>query len=192
MAASTLSMFAGGLVAVMLLGALALAGAYMLYRYALRRWRVMRNHVAMRSALATWDGVRALGNRRSLRGGSAAWSSTKTRREMWRAVGAADQALAHAAEVGASTGDLVSLNRRLHTSAAELDRLVALDPGGGALRPHVDQLLTAASDIRLAAVNAAGDVAAPGVQSLAADAEREFRAIAEGLARSRAAVSAPR
>jgi hypothetical protein len=191
MAASTLSLFVGGLVVLMLIGTAAVAAGYLLYRYAMRRWRLLRDHVMVRTAMATWDGVQAVRYRRTKVSASQQWSRTKTRREIWRAVGAADKALTHAVEVGAPVADLPSLGRRLHQSANELDRLLALDAGGAALRPHVDQLLTAASDIQLAAVNAAGDTAAPAVRSLAADAEREFRAISEGLARSRAITATP-
>lgn len=180
---------AGLAVLLLAVGAVALGG-FLAYRYVLRRWLFVRDHVVTRAALATWDGVRAARLRRPghAAGSSGRWSPTRARREIWKAVGAADQSLEHARQAGAPTAELPSLLRRLHQSAAELDRLLTLDPGAPSLRPQVEHLLAAASDIRRAAVDAAGDVAAPQIRELAADAEREFLAIREGLARSRPAI----
>lgn len=188
--ASVLPVLAGALGAVGALSAAVALGGYLVYRTARRRWRLVRDHAAMRGALATWDGVRALRRARMGRVSSAAWSPSRARREIWWSVGEAEHAVDHARSRGAPIADLPSLCRRLRRSAEDLDRLVALDPTGQALRPQVDQLLSAATDIRLAAVAAAGECSAPELRALAEDAEREFRCLAEGLARSRA-VTAP-
>jgi hypothetical protein len=106
---------------------------------------------------------------------------------MWRSVGAAHRAVDHAVGSGAPVGELPALVRRLQRAADEMDPLLAHDGRPEVLRPQVEHLLAAASDIRLAAVDACGEMSAPGAQALAADAEAEFRAMVTGLRRSRLA-----
>lgn len=48
------------------------------------------------------------------------------RRRLWRAVTAAEQAVAQARKTGAPTGDLNSLCRRLRQAVAETDRSLAI------------------------------------------------------------------
>ncbi len=167
------------------------AAAYLAYRWARRRWRLVRDHAAARGAMAAWAGVRAVRVARARRTPVDGWAPARARRELWRAVSAADHALAHARSVDAPVGDLPSLARRLHAGAGDLDGLLAHGSPAPSLSPPVaaqlSHLLAAADDIRLAAVDAAGEMSAPALAALATDARTELQALAAGLAAGRAA-----
>src|SRR5262245_49205520 len=92
----------------------------------------------------------------------------RARRELWRAVGAAEHAVAAARRGGAPTGDLDALCRRLRRAAGSADRRIAIGqrpavPGAG-LEPAVSEvsgLLSAAGQIQAAASAALESVAGP-------------------------------
>lgn len=164
----------------------ALAGAsYVVVRMARRRWRALREQAVLRGAVAAWAGFQAL--RVGRRAAATEWSPARARREIWRALAAAERAVDHAESAGAPLGDLVALARRLRLAADEMDRLLAHGAFTPVVRDELDHLLAAADDVRQAAVGAAAEMAAPGVRQLADDAELELRAMAAGWRRTRSA-----
>ena len=113
----------------------------------------------------------------------------RARRELWRAVGAAEHAVAAASRGGAPTGDLDGLCRRLRQAAASVDRSLAigqrpvaagagLEPAGG----QVADLLSAAGQIQAAAPAALASVSRPAARELADDVPGEVVALAAGIA----------
>jgi hypothetical protein len=150
--------------------------------------------VAADTARAGWRWLwsRPLPDRRWVAAGQA-------RRRLWRAVGAANHAVAVAHEAGAATGDLETLCRRLRLAAADADRsLVMAGRATAASRPaepasaQVGDLVRAAGLIQDAAACAMASLSGPAAVSLADDARREAEALSAGLAAaSRAAAGGP-
>lgn len=126
------------------------------------------------------------------------WIAAVTaRRRLWRAVGAAEHAVAQARTAGAPTGDLDGLCRRLRQAAADADRSLAMAgrataPAGqrGPAPSEVTDLLVAAGLIQEAVASAVASVAQPAARGLAEDVRREAEALSAGIASaSRAAAS---
>lgn|GEM_PF-697700 len=123
----------------------------------------------------------------------------RARRELWRAVGAAEHAVAAARRGGAPTGDLDALCRRLRRAAGSADRRLAIGqrpavPGAG-LEPAVSEvsgLLSAAGQIQAAASAALESVSGPAARQLADDVRVEVTALTAGLARAAGTEGPPR
>jgi hypothetical protein len=172
-----------------LLTAGAVAVGVLVWRSLRRRWRILGAHPAVRTASLVWGLVSGIGLRVPA-GWDVGRAAHRPRREMWRAVGQAEEAVAEADRAGAPVGELPDLCRRLHAAAQDVDRLLVigadLPPGAsGGLRRQVAEVLAAAGNIRLAAVTAASDASGPRVSELAGDARREVECIAAGLERAR-------
>jgi len=121
----------------------------------------------------------------------------RVRRELWRAVGAAEHAVAAARRGGAPTGDLDALCRRLRRAAGSADRRLAIGQrpavAGAGLDPAVSEvsgLLSAAGQIQAAASDALASVSRPAARQLADDVRIEVTALAAGLA-SAAGIEGP-
>lgn len=173
--------------------AAAIVAALLVGRTVRRRWRLVRSHGAFIALLAVWDATAALraGRRRPL--GGESWSSPRrVRRSLWQAVDGADDAVRTAADLGAPVADLPSLCRRLEGAAADLDRVLRLEPNGPvppSIRGHVQDVMRAADDVRRVAIAAAGDACDPRVAELARDADNEVQLLDAGLASARAALA---
>ena len=123
----------------------------------------------------------------------------RARRELWRAVGAAEYAVAAARRGGAPTGDLPALCRRLRQAAESADRRLAIGqrpavPGAGP-EPGVSEvsgLVSAAGQIQAAASAALASVSAPAAHQLAADVQIEAEALSAGLASAAGTKGPPR
>ena len=123
-------------------------------------------------------------------------AASRARRSLWRAVSAADHAVAAARKAGAPTGDLPALCRRLRQAAADADRSLAIAaraaPAATPREPasaEVTDLVRAAGRIQDAAASAVASLSRPAARSLADDARREADALSAGIASaSRAAV----
>ena len=121
------------------------------------------------------------------------------RRELWRAVGAAEHAVAAARRGGAPTGDLDGLCRRLRQAAGSADRRLAIGQrpavAGAGLEPAVSEvggLLSAAGQIQAAASAALASVSRPAARQLADDVRIEVAALAAGLASAAGTEGPPR
>ncbi len=154
-------LLAGAVIAGVLLAGVAFAGAWWLRRRAARRLEAMGQAVAGRarqgaagaaSAGARWLWSRPLPDRRWISAGRA-------RRQLWRAVSAAEHAVAAARDGGAPVGDLDALCGRLRQAAGDAGR-----------------------SIQGAAAAALAWRSRPAVSSLADDVRREEAALAAGMA----------
>ncbi len=130
---SSVALRAGEMVAAVLLAGAALrtmmaAGVWWLRRRARRRLEVLWLALASRArGVAACAG--GAGSRRlwSLPLPDGRWrEGSRARRELWRAVGAAEHAVAAARRGGAPTGDLDGLCRRLRRAAGGADRSLAI------------------------------------------------------------------
>lgn len=123
----------------------------------------------------------------------------RARRELWRAVGAAEHAVAAARRGGAPTGDLPALCRRLRQAAERADHRLAIGqrpavPGAGP-EPAVSEvsgLVSAAGQIQAAASAALASLSRPAAHQLADDVRIEVAALAAGLASAAGAEGPPR
>jgi hypothetical protein len=117
------------------------------------------------------------------------WSGARARRELWRAVTAAEHAVAAARHGGAPTGDLDGLCRRLRRAAGSADRALAiwqrsavagvgLDDAAG----DVSDVVSAARQIQAAASAALASVSRPVARELADDVRAEVVALTAGIA----------
>jgi len=113
---------------------------------------------------------------------------TRQRRTLWRAVSAAEHAIATAQQTGAPTGDLDTLCRRLRRAAQDADRSLSVAHGAasygreaGQSQSDIDDLLTAAGLIQDAAASAVASLSQPAARLVADDARREAEALAAGL-----------
>jgi hypothetical protein len=183
-----------GVVGVFLVLALAAAAVavVLLGRTLRRRWRLVRSHGAFIALLAVWDATAAFRARRR-RPVDDVWSSPRrVRRSLWQAVDGAADAVRTAGDLGASVSELPSLCRRLEKMAADLDRVLRLEPAGPvppSVRGQVNDLMRAADDVRRVAIAAAGDACDPRVAELARDADDEVRVLDAGLASTRATLA---
>ena len=193
MVASILESLALGV--VLLLGLLSvgvLTGGFLLWRYARRRLRAFRSHGAVIGATAVWD---AAASNRWNRAGQpltedavARWSSTRVRREMWRAVDRATAAVRTADEVGGPTAELPSLCRRLQSAATDIDKVLRVDPAAQvppSLCDQVVEVVRAADDIQQAATASAGEASSSRIRELTEDAGNELGLLDAGLASMR-------
>jgi hypothetical protein len=117
------------------------------------------------------------------------WIAAVTaRRRLWRAVGAAEHAVAQARKAGAPTGDLDGLCRQLHHAAADADRSLAMagrataPAGQRGPTPEVTDLLAAAGMIQDIAAYVVASVSQPAARGLAEDVRREAEALSAGIA----------
>jgi hypothetical protein len=106
-------------------------------------------------------------------------AGARKRRKLWRAVRAAENAVAVARQSGAPAGDLDALCRRLRQAAADADRGLSLTPAGSS---SVNEVVAAAGVIADTAASAAAAVTWPAHRSLADDVRREAEALAVGIA----------
>ena len=184
-------LLAAGLLAGVVFVALVAAGGLWLRRRVRHRLQALGPVLAGRArgaaAVAGGAGSRWLWSlpmpdRRWREGGRA-------RRELWRAVGAAEHAVAAARRGGAPTGDLDDLCRRLRQAAGSADRRLAIGQRpavvGAGLDPAVSEvsgLLSAAGQIQAAASAALASVSRPAARQLAEDVRIEVTALTAGLA----------
>ena len=194
-------LLAAGLLAAIVFVALVAAGGLWLRRRVRRRKQALGPVLAGRAhgaaAVAGGAGSRWLWSlpvpdRRWREGGRA-------RRELWRAVGAAEHAVAAARRGGAPTGDLDALCRRLRQAAGSADRRLAIGQrpavAGAGLDPAVSEvsgLLSAAGQIQAAASAALASVSRPAARQLADDVRIEVTALAAGLASAAGREGPPR
>lgn len=121
------------------------------------------------------------------------WPTIAPRRRLWRAVRAAEEAVAHATAIGAPVGDLPSLCRRLRSAAVGVDRAVcAAGASGGVRRPlppdvarELEDVVAAARGIHGNAVAAITETTRPSTSALVMDVHNETQALAAGLASQR-------
>jgi hypothetical protein len=194
-------LLAAGLLAGVVFAALMAAGGLWLRRRVRRRLQALGPVLAGRArgaaAVAGGAGPRWLWSlpvpdRRWREGGRA-------RRELWRAVSAAEHAVAAARRGGAPTGDLDGLCRRLRQAAGNADRRLAIGQrpavAGAGLDPAVSEvsgLLSAAGQIQAAASAALASVSRPAARQLADDVRIEVTALTAGLASAAGTEGPPR
>ncbi len=184
-------LLAGAMFAGATLVAVVAAGAVWLRRRMRRRLDGLGRVLAIRArgaaavtggAGSRWLWSMPVPDRRWREGGRA-------RRELWRAVGAAEHAVAAARRSGAPTGDLPALCRQLRQAAESTDRRLAIGqrpavPGAGP-EPAIGEvsgLVSAAGQIQAAASAALASVSGPAARQLADDVRTEVAALAAGLA----------
>jgi hypothetical protein len=202
---STLAVRAGELLAVLAItGVVLLTGAAMAGLWLKRKLRP-RLHSASWAALAGRARQATTGH---LHPKARWWSrpvpnrhwvaATLARRRLWRAVTAAEHAVAQARRTGAPTGDLNSLCRRLRQVANDTDRSLAIASRAmppGAPPAHVSSqaanLVATAGQIQDAAAHSAASVSQPKVVSLADDVRQEVVALSAGLASAARSSRAP-
>ena len=177
-------------------GALALAAAFLLARgYVRRHWRLVRGHVVARGLMATLA-LAAAGRERyagratpeELSRGAA----PRVRRRMWVAVEDAELAVAHAETRDAPVAELPAVCRSLRTVAGEIDSLLRLErrlPRGTgrpeAVRAQVAEVIGAARDVQTAALRAGSETTEPQVRSLVRQASDEVDIVSAALSRLR-------
>ena len=194
---SSVALHAGELLAAGLLAGAVFAALVAVGGLWLRR-RVRRRLQALGPVLAG----RARGAAAAVGGGAGSrwlWSlpvpdrrwreGGRGRRELWRAVGAAEHAVAAARRGGSPTGDLDGLCRRLRRAAGSAGRFLAIGQrpvvAGAGLVPaacEVSDLMLAAGQIQAAASAALASVSRPAARELAEDVHVEVAALAAGLA----------
>ena len=192
-------LLAAALIAAVLLLAVSFAGVLWLRRRVRRRLESLSRVLAGRARGATagagtagwrWLLSRPVPDRR--------WrSAVRCRRQLWRAVSAAEHAVAVARGGGAPTGELDVLCRRLRQAAGSLDRSLAIDRqatvAGTELPPassQVTELVSAAGHIQAAAAAVLGSSSRLAASGLAEEVHRETVALAAGMA-SAASAAAP-
>jgi hypothetical protein len=192
------SVLAGLLVAVAVVAAVLVVGAFLAWRYGRRRWRALRSHGVVIGGLALWSAAsgRYLRSKLPVDARYDARTPARTvRKEMWRAVDQAEAALRAADAVGAPTAEMPSLCRRLREAAVAVDRVLRIDPAGAVppqLAAQATQVVRAAGDLQAAAVASAADATAPRLAELTRDAGHEIQLLDAGLASARSAVPGPR
>jgi hypothetical protein len=183
---SSVAVGAGELLATMLAAgivvlAAAVTGVWWLRRRVRRRLGTINHAAAAAHAGWRWLLSQPAPDRRWL-------AVTRQRRTLWRAVSAAEHAIATAQQAGAPTGDLGTMGRRLRRAAQDADRCLSVAYGAascgreaGQARSDMDDLLTAAGLIQDAAASAVASLSQPAARHLADDARREAEALAAGL-----------
>jgi hypothetical protein len=185
------------LVAIVIGGGVLLVAAGASYlivrRLVRRRWLTLREHAATRSmlsaasVLASWR-QRQGSNPSAIGRGTAA----RARRTMWVAVEDAERVVRHAEDVDAPVAELPAVCRRLRGVADDLDHLLRLErrlPSGPGrpvgVRSQVTELIHAARDVQLAALEVASDASDPRLRSVVRDARDEVEVLAAALSRMR-------
>jgi hypothetical protein len=182
---------AGELLAVVLAaGTITLAAGLWWLRRRMRRLRRAGRVMAGRAAVVA-AGAAARRGAWSVPLPDRRWlAAARERRRLWRAVGAAEHAVAGARQAGAPAGELGDMCRRLREAAGYADRCLSVSGrpaasravhGAGALA-EVSGVVTAAGLIQDAAASALAAMARPAAASLADDARREAAALAAGIA----------
>lgn len=184
------------LVLVAVVGAAALAVAFVLVRrYVRRRWSLLRRHPVTTGVMAA--GAFATAGRdhywtrvtpEQLSRGNPA----RVRQRMWVAVEDAENAVAHASAHDAPVAELPSVCRSLRALADELDGLLRHErrlPRGtqrsDGVRRQVAELIAASRDVQAAALRAGSDATEPQVRALVRRAADEIDIASAGLARLR-------
>src|SRR4051812_15373517 len=178
------------LVVFMIAGVVAV---WSLVRASRRRYRRLRmmltglSRASSRSALLAGAGARVVSGVAALPVADVSWWATqRDRHRMWRAVTAADRAVATAVAADAPVGDLAALTRRVRKTAASVD--AALRAGGRTapmpepVRRQLADVVRAADDVRDAAVEALAAVAQPATSALSDAVRIEVAALRHGLA----------
>lgn len=184
------------LLIVALVGAAALAVAFVVARRFLRRrWHLVRGHVALRGVMAGFALVAAGRERywaRATPEQLSSGSSARVRRRMWVAIEDAESAVAHASSHDAPVADLPSVCRSLRGVAGELDGLLRLErrlPRGAqradTLRTQVADVISAARDVQAASLQAGSEAAEPQIRALVRRAGDEVDLVATALSRLR-------
>lgn len=120
-------------------------------------------------------------------------SAGRAHRQLWRAVSAAEHAVAAARGGGAPTGELGALCRRLRQAAGDADRSLAIQrraADAGALEAaasQVTELVSADGQIQAAVAATLGSSSRLAASGLADDVHREAQALAAGMASAAAA-----
>lgn len=113
------------------------------------------------------------------------WVAQRDRHRMWRAMAAADRAVAAAVAANAPIGDLAAMNRRLQQTAEAVDatlRVSAGSPAGlRAVRRQVTELVAAAEQVHSAALDALTAAAQPATSGLSGAVRDEVAAVRHGL-----------
>jgi hypothetical protein len=188
---TSVALRAGELMAVVLAaGATTLAAGLWWLRRRMRRLRRAGQAMAARAARAAAAPAARRGvwsvplpDRRWL-------AAARERRRLWRAVGAAEHAVAEAQRAGVPAGELDDMCRQLREAAGYADRCLAVSRRPGASRAgtgegtwaEVSGVVTAAGLIQDAAASALAAMARPAAAGLADDARREAAALAAGIA----------
>lgn len=122
-------------------------------------------------------------------GSAAWWASQRDRQRMWRAVSAAQNAVAIAQESGAPVGDLPALCRQLSTAAAGVDAVLRASAGDRSLRrdASAEQVERAALDVQRAAVQSITMVTAADTQPMITAVRQEVVALSAGVRAASAA-----
>ena len=181
-----------GMVFVSLVAASIAATGYLLWRYGLRRWRMLRAHYAVAGIATLWMAITSRYVRPAPAHSAADmedWPTRTVRREMWRSVDGAESAVRTADDLGGPTASLPSLCRRLRHAAVALDRILRVEPDGAtspAVAAQAFDVMQAAGDVQRAAVASAGHATGHHVDALTRDADTELLALDAGLASSRA------
>ena len=157
-----------------------LTAGLLLWRRLRRGWHGIRSHAAVVGAVTVWEATESVLGRRSGPLEAAdmeRWPARRVRKELWRSVDRAASAVRVADEAGGTTAELPALSRRIRTAAAEIDKVLRVDPSARApavVGEQVVEIMRAADDVRLAALASAGDAGADRVRELAVDAGREL------------------
>lgn len=167
------------LIAITVVGALTLATTgtltYLAVRAVRRRYRAARERVRrLPSASVAAATVSS----------PAWWTAQHRRHRMWRAVSAAEQAVALARRSDAPVGDLPALTTQLTSAARGVDVVLRASGQGGSLGPEdraaCDQVLEAATDIHRAALDSLRLVRAD-TEPLLSAVQIEVAALAAGV-----------
>ncbi len=185
------------MVFIFLVAVSVVATGLLLWRFGLRRWRLLRSHHMVAGAGVLWTAVASRYVRpRPARSPSdmADWPARAVRREMWRSVDGAESAVRTADDLGGPTASLPSLCRRLRHAAIDLDRILRVEPDGAAssaVATQAFEVMRAATDVQRAAVASAGHATGHHIEALTRDADQELLCLDAGLASSRALTSEP-
>jgi hypothetical protein len=184
-----------------IMAVLFLLAAAVAFVFVRRRWRALRHHVATRGVLAAVSLAMAGRERfgsRATPDELSRGTSARVRRRMWAAIEDAEAAVRHADAHDAPVAELPAVCRSLRSVAGEIDRLLRLErrvpvgvdrPAG--VRTQVAELIRAARDVQVAALQASSDAAEPQIRSLVRQARDEVEIVADALARMRSVAPHP-
>ena len=182
-----------GVVTLLLMLTVAVSAA-LAVRAVRRRYRRRRSRVAMRGVGTTTrpdlPAVRAVAA--ATVASPAWWASQRDRQRMWRAVSAAQHAVAVAQEAGAPVGDLPALCRQLASAAGGVDAVLRASAGDRSWRrdASAEQVEQAALDVQRAAVQSITMHTAADTQPTLSAVRLEIAALTAGV-RAAGAASRP-
>ncbi|MGD0882352.1 MAG: hypothetical protein ABSB09_12370 [Acidimicrobiales bacterium] len=186
------SLFLGVLVLFGVIAVTTLVAGFLLWRLARRKLLAFRSHGVVIGATALWEATASHRWNRTATTTTAAdigrWSSTRVRKEMWRCVDRASAAVRTADEVGGPTAELPSLCRRLESAAADIDKVLRVDPMAtvsGPICHQVVDVIRAADDVQRAAMASASEAGSQRIRELTEDAGHELTVLDAGLASMR-------